>query len=264
MAKSVAEVVSRQAHVPPELNNGDRYFWSSGTMMITPGFCTLEGIDSKLRIHERLGRQTPRVIEGYGEWELVDRPRRRSLTIWAGRSPLRIQSSIMFDSFKNGKSVEARIREFERMAGLEMDKNGVEIQPPLLVRYDNGPHDNNKASQNRWVIEKDVQWDLEEYNGAGERIRAEATFVFLEYVDAQVYRQTGVKKNKAKQKAKKDTKSKTKKKAKKSSHTVKRGETLAIIAAREVGDREAWQEIAKLNAIRDPNNIRVGMEIDLP
>lgn len=48
------------------------------------------------------------------------------------------------------------------------------------------------------------------------------------------------------------------------SYTVKSGDTLSAIAARELGDPNRWQEIADLNGIQDPRALRVGQVLQLP
>jgi len=47
-------------------------------------------------------------------------------------------------------------------------------------------------------------------------------------------------------------------------YTIVRGDTLARIAATQLGSSSRWQEIAKLNGLRDPNTIRVGQVLKLP
>jgi nucleoid-associated protein YgaU len=42
------------------------------------------------------------------------------------------------------------------------------------------------------------------------------------------------------------------------------GDTLSEIASRKLGNANRWKEIAKINNIRDPTNIRVGQRLRLP
>jgi nucleoid-associated protein YgaU len=46
-------------------------------------------------------------------------------------------------------------------------------------------------------------------------------------------------------------------------YTVKDGDTLTSIAARELGDVTKWVKIAALNGIRDPRALTVGQVIQL-
>jgi 5'-nucleotidase len=47
-------------------------------------------------------------------------------------------------------------------------------------------------------------------------------------------------------------------------YEVKRGDTLARIAANKLGSAKRWKEIAKLNNIRDPDNLSVGRMLKMP
>jgi LysM repeat protein len=47
-------------------------------------------------------------------------------------------------------------------------------------------------------------------------------------------------------------------------YVVKRGDTLASIAAAEYGDAGAWREIARANRIADPMNLTPGTRLSLP
>ena len=47
-------------------------------------------------------------------------------------------------------------------------------------------------------------------------------------------------------------------------YTVRAGDTLPRIAGRELGDQSLWVQIAQLNGIRDPRNVRVGQRLRMP
>jgi len=47
-------------------------------------------------------------------------------------------------------------------------------------------------------------------------------------------------------------------------YTIKSGDTLGGIASRELGSASRWTEIQSLNASLNPNNLKVGMSIQLP
>jgi len=47
-------------------------------------------------------------------------------------------------------------------------------------------------------------------------------------------------------------------------HVVRRGDSLASIAAAEYGDPARWRDIAERNNIEDPRRIRPGMQLTLP
>lgn len=47
-------------------------------------------------------------------------------------------------------------------------------------------------------------------------------------------------------------------------HTVKRGETLAKIAARYYGNANLWRKIATANKVRDPRKVKIGQRLTIP
>jgi hypothetical protein len=47
-------------------------------------------------------------------------------------------------------------------------------------------------------------------------------------------------------------------------YTVKHGDTLVTVAARQLGDLNRWHELARLNDIRDPRRISPGDTLRLP
>ncbi|MGW2260263.1 LysM peptidoglycan-binding domain-containing protein [Streptomyces sp. NPDC001780] len=47
-------------------------------------------------------------------------------------------------------------------------------------------------------------------------------------------------------------------------YTARAGDTLWSIAASKLGDGNRWQEIAKLNGLKDPSALRVGQKLKLP
>lgn len=51
---------------------------------------------------------------------------------------------------------------------------------------------------------------------------------------------------------------------KQNKYVIQRGESLATVAEKVYGDRNAWVRIAKANNITDPDHIEVGMELVIP
>jgi nucleoid-associated protein YgaU len=47
-------------------------------------------------------------------------------------------------------------------------------------------------------------------------------------------------------------------------YVVKAGDTLSSIAAKQLGDSSRWREIARLNNIRDPRNVKKGQKLRMP
>lgn len=204
-----------------------------------------------------LGDGQPVQTQGFGGWEEIERPRRKSITQWKGRQPWRIEIPIMFDRFdegSEGESVEPDIRLLEQLAG-----GGINAEPPVCVFNSGGlvPHDYTHATHLRWVLD-DIQFgEAIRRRSDGNRVRAEMTVTVLEYVeDVYVI-------ERALTRAAKRTTSARQGAAQKR-YTVKRGDTLSRIAQQELGTFSRWREIARLNNIRDPRTLKVGQVLRLP
>lgn len=57
-----------------------------------------------------------KVTGGYGGWDIVQRPRRLSLTQWNGRDPIQMDIPILIDGFAKKHSVEDECKILEKMA----------------------------------------------------------------------------------------------------------------------------------------------------
>lgn len=216
----------------------------------------------------KLGKMFPRVIDGYAKYEEQERRRRRSPMRWAGSGALRVSFDILFTGATSESrvedSVETDIRKLEKMAGLVRDG----YEPPHLEWAANGPHDYNSAPQLDWLLEE-LTWSEEQgdynWNDLGNRTKAHcsitlATFTEVQYVKADVPNLV-----KAKQKKKKDKAKSGSKNAKVSTYTVTSdNETLSKIAANQLGSSSRYPEIAKLNDIRDPSDIKQGTVLKMP
>ena len=120
-----------------------------------------------------LGNDGVKVTGGYGGWDLVDRPRRISLTQWNGRNPLSMDVPILFDGYANNNSVEVDCTKLEAMAF----NDGFNPPPIVQVTGDAVPH----QLQN-WVI-TNISWGgLIRRQRDGERLRQEATVSIVRYV----------------------------------------------------------------------------------
>lgn len=202
-----------------------------------------------------LGEERPDISSGYGGWEEVARPRRKTVTTWAGMPARRLQVSIILDNWIASTSIERTIRQLERLA---LPREGG--QPPV-VRVD-AKGGALPWQSRRWVIDA-ISWGDALMNSNGNRTRQAAVVTFLEYVsDDLIERVPPAKKRRNTKKRKEGTGSK--KGAKEKRYTVKRGDSLSKIAARKLGDARRWRELAKLNNIRDPRNVRVGQVLRLP
>lgn len=219
---------------------------------------TIWSDDPPLRVEVELGEGawTPSAPPG---WEEVGRPRDISLTEWSGRSPLRVAGPFMIDGWQERRSVEADCRNLERMYGMMAGSP----EPPLVL-FDAGgsvPHDHTNSPFLEYVIEN-VEWG--DYLGeVDRRLRQEGIITFLQYVeDERLAKQSAAQRNRRRNR--KHKKGKGKKGARQKTYTVRAGDTLTSIAARQLGNANRWREIAKLNNIRDPRSIRPGQVLKLP
>jgi hypothetical protein len=74
------------------------------------------------------GDTAPKIVGGEGGWNMVQRPRRTSLTQWGGRDPYQMDVPILFDGWRLQESVEREIRVLQLMS-IGSDLN----QPPTVT-----------------------------------------------------------------------------------------------------------------------------------
>jgi hypothetical protein len=88
------------------------------------------------------GDEGPRIVAGYAELDVVDRPGRTGLSVFRGYQPLRMEIDVVFMSMdtasgwrnKESADVEEGIRLLERMAGRGRGLNGAGSSPPPVIR----------------------------------------------------------------------------------------------------------------------------------
>lgn len=252
-----------------------------GPMIVPPGMVRIKSVSGavgKQQLYRPLGPMKPRVVSGYGGWQVTQRPRDIGLTDWIGREPMRVQFQVLIDSalrdivagrpgraFGDRLSCEKDCRTLEKMAGLTPGSP----EPPKVI-FDGGrgiPHDASHAKRNRWVIEV-LEWDEEydERNSDGERTRALATLTMMQYVkDERIPRLTAAHRRKQKKDKKKGGGERA---AVFGDQEViiraREGDTLVKIAARHLGNAKLWTRLAKINGIRDGRRVlKKGRKIKL-
>ena len=124
-----------------------------------------------------LGNEGAKPTGGYGGWDIVERPRRLSLTQWNGRPPVSMDIALVFDGFTDDKSVEGDCLDLERMAFHDADK--FEPPPTITITGDAVPHSNLE-----WVITNITWGNVIRRSSDGRRTRQEATVSVVRYVDA--------------------------------------------------------------------------------
>jgi LysM repeat protein len=209
------------------------------------------------------GNTPPTPAAGTGGWQLVPRPRRKSLTQWKGIDPFQQQFSLIFDGLANDQSVEPSCLALEQMA-----RPPAEQTPPPIVRVVGVvPHPELDYVIGDGNGGPGLAWGDVLYSPSGYRIRQEVTVTLLEYVAddrvasvpaaARARQQTAAQAAAAAATAGGHP-------AKTHSYTVKSGDTLTSIAASQLGAASRWTEIAQLNGLHDPYTITVGQKLRMP
>lgn len=221
----------------------------------------------RIRAHKPLGTvvtfyliddsDLTRSSSGSGGWQVVERPRRKSATQWLDYAPYTLTMTLMLDGITahplgQGVSVEG---DCSRVAAWEKPQDG-QIEPPQLTVT--GPVPGTTGRE--WVVQS-LDWGAAiRHPTSGHRLQQTITLTLLEYVPTDI---TKVKRHPAK-KARRRHATKAVVVSTTRRHTVKAGETLGDIAASVLGDFSRWPQIASLNGIRDPRNIKVGQVLVLP
>jgi hypothetical protein len=187
------------------------------------------------------GDGTPKIVGGLGGWNLVQRPRRVSLTQWGGTDPYQMDVPVLFDGVRGYVSVEDDIRRLNAMA-FGSDYN----EPPTVTIVGALP-----VGGATWVISgidygDDVMWD-EAGSGRGIRYRQDAIVHLVEY-EAEARLKITVTNSLP------------------NIYVVTRkGETLRGIAKLMYGNANKWKAIKAANpVIRDPNKLPLHLKIRLP
>jgi len=208
---------------------------------------TISSSKPKIWVAGLVGPDGPKITDGYGGWSTVDRPRRQGVTLWTGRPPFKMTVDFVLDGYKKLKPVEIACASLERMALPPTEGK----EPPVLkVSGDMVPHPGLD-----WVLE-DIQWGETIRNSSGRRLRQVATLTFIRYVKEDRLRE---------QKASARARGSSKGGKKGTIYKSKSGDTIAVIAAEQLGNVTRWAEIGDLNDIREPNKpIKTGTNIKLP
>jgi hypothetical protein len=191
-----------------------------------------------------------------GGWAVVARPRQLGYTDWQGTTPVSMDIPIMLDGFRSNSSVEGSI---SRLFQMMMQRVGTRNEP-VVIEILGVPLPFHGY---RWVINSISPDDEVRRNTDGHRIRASMSITVQQYVsgDVLIHRKPSpAKKHKGGHGGSRTKPTHTHTKI----YTVRRGDTLSKIAAKELGKSSKWPEIAKLNHLRDPDNIKVGQKLKIP
>lgn len=210
---------------------------------------------------------------GTARWELVDRPRRKGVPEYVGTDPWRLTLPCLLDGIDaspprdrfRGRNlrrplpardwtVEPMVDRLTRLAQLVPGK------PRPAVVTVTGPV---PLTGLRWVVES-LEWGehLRTSHRHPGRTRQLVEVTLLEHTTPDVF--LGPAQAAQERKAATPGAAAPAPGGAVRTYTVRAGDTLSRIAARELGSASRWPELAKLNALRDPNLVRVGQVLRLP
>lgn len=194
------------------------------------------------------------VPQGEGGWAVVSRPQRVGMTEWQGYEPWTMTLSLLFDRLiHRGGGVVTR--DVYRLRSWMRNQVGPRSEP-IVVRVKG---DGIPLKQLRWVL-ANMDVTAEDRSSHGDILRTFVTVTLREYVPGDVLLSN-------EETAAARARSRNGQGASHTagrSYTVRHGDTLSSIAARQLGYATRWHEIADLNRIRDPKSIRVGQVLRLP
>jgi nucleoid-associated protein YgaU len=221
---------------------------------------TNHGVPRPLQQPTQLGDGPATVTQGYGGWQEIARPGRRSATTWSGFQPFAIDLPLMLDGFDQDVSVEPAITALEAMAGRGSRAPGGE--PPKLIVNTAGvmPQDSVAYPDGRWVITA-LDWDAEGtiVGDAGDRVRTAVRVSLLQHLDANTLEDRLV------AEIRRRSSTASGKSGRQRTYRAKQGDTLVSIARSQLHDPGRWPDIKKLNGIRDPRAaLKPGRVIKLP
>lgn len=200
---------------------------------------------------------------GLGGWRERTHPRAKSTTEWGGLSLHRVTLDLLFDGDRSPADVEADLALLESFARPVNPADPLSEPPRLQIKYGEG-------QQLRWVINDIVARSNERTSPRGPRVAARRTVDLLEYstgaiaftpleqAEQQAQTQTGTTTGGALPLGRPAGGQPGR------TYTVRAGDSLSTIAARELGDWRRWTDIATLNGLADPDVIVPGQVLRLP
>lgn len=208
---------------------------------------TIRTDDRRHTLTASLSATQPSVTDGRGGWEEKARPRRQAVVEWTGPAARKATVEILLDAWQSGGSITSELAVVDALA-----PQAAAVEGPVL--YVTGSP--AIPSTVPWVAQKVTFSDWIE-RGDGVPTRVTVSFDLIEKRVADVVTRSSP--------AKRSTgRNGTPSRGQPRKHTVRAGETLTSIAAKELGKASRWTEIAKLNGIRDAKRIRVGQVLTLP
>jgi hypothetical protein len=189
----------------------------------------------------KMGTEAPMVTDGYADYELIDRPKRKQAINWKGTKAIVETVNLLFDGYREDQSVEGLCVALERLVA---PANANKLLQPSTVKLSGPiPH-----SDYTWVI-SGIEWLDVIYHEAGFRCRQFFTLTLTEYVELNEIINNDVKQNKIRYRI----------------VTVRKGYDLRQIAAIMMGDSSLWRRIENIKGkkFRDPY-VKPGTRVKVP
>jgi LysM repeat protein len=204
------------------------------------------------------GPNPPKIVSGYGGWEVINRPRKRGTIEWGGVEPLRMRIDFLLDAWGYDTAydnVNDAVEILDTMASPV--KEGV---PPPIVRVTGSTVPRGRDVQ--WVIEE-LDWGDTIYNTEGDILRQEALVTLLQADAAEHLRKLSPSK-KRQQRPKPRRSGQPVGHVRGGVYRWKKGDTFGKLAERFMGGAKYAAQLMRFNNIRDPKTVRVGDIIRFP
>jgi hypothetical protein len=139
---------------------------------VPPGYVRVTCTDPAFVLVGLMADDLPNLSAGAGGWNLIERPREVSMTVWGGVEPFQFTLPLLLDGFASGRSQEPALRGLARVA------RGDRESPPGIVQLDGIP----SLPAREWVIEGIDYGDYIRRTNDLHRTRAHVTLTLREYV----------------------------------------------------------------------------------
>jgi len=123
------------------------------------------------------------ITGGHGGWEVIDRPKRTSITRWKGKTPYTMDLPVVFNGISQYRNMEADIQTLIKMA----EPVGHLKEPPTIRVIGSAL----PLAGTRWWVIADMSWDNQQatwyrFGHITGRTRQSVVIHLLEYVDEQI------------------------------------------------------------------------------
>ncbi len=139
---------------------------------VPPGYVRVTCTDPAFVMVGLMAEDLSNLTAGAGGWNLIERPREVSMTVWGGVEPFQMTLPLVLDGFASGRSQEPALRGLARVA------RGDRESPPGIVQLEGIP----SLPTREWVIEGIDYGDYIRRTNDLHRTRVHVTLTLREYV----------------------------------------------------------------------------------